>query len=460
MNKRNLGIILSFLIGGALWFAPLPQGLSPEGQKTLAVTVFCVIWWIFGVTHPAYTTMLLFLGYILFGLAQPAIVFRLASLPLFWLVIGAFLLATAVTKSGLARRVAYFFMIRFANSYLSIVVLAYILGFVLSLMIPQPFPRTLLIMALVGQIIKQSGANAKDAASLGLAVFTSATATTMILLTGDAMLNVAAVALTGIRVGWLEWFSYMAVPGLAASVLMLGLHLLLFRQTGPLNIDKQVLIEEQAELGPLTRQEKATICWVGLALLLWATDFLHHVDPAWVALGVVVGLSLPYVGEVLKPEDINTGVAWPIVIFIIGALAIGTVSKDTGLSQWLTRVALPETPPESAYGFAAMAALVTMGIHMILGSALACMSIVSPPLVDYAVEAGWSPIFPALIVYTSVQIHYLLPFHHVTILLGEGRQAGGYSNMDVLKYGVPLTLVALMVIILVEVPWWKLLGLI
>jgi anion transporter len=460
MNKRNIGIILSLLVGGALWFMPQPAGLSPQGQQTLAVIVFTVIWWICGVTHSAYTTLLMFLGFILFGLAEPALVFRLTVLPLFWLMIAAFLLAAAVIKSGLAKRLAYFFMIRFANSYISIVVLAYVLGFVLSFMIPQPFPRTLLIMALVGQIIKKSGANPRDSASLGLAVFSSATATTTILYTADAMLNVAAVALAGVQAGWLEWFTYMAVPGIVASLLLLVLHLILFRQTGPLHIDKQDLIKEQKNLGPLSRKEKATIAWVTVALVFWATDFIHHIDPAWVTLGVAVGLALPYVGEVLEPEDISSGVAWPIVIFVVGTLAIGTVSRETGLSQWLIQLALPDTPPQSAYGFAAMAALATMGIHMILGSALACMSIVSPPLVDYAAAAGWNPLFPALIVYTAVEIHYLLPFHNVIILLGEGRQSGGYSSADVLRFGIPLTLVALIVIILVEVPWWKLVGLI
>ena len=460
MNKKLTGVILSVVVAGILWFFPMPGGLSPEGQKALAVTVFTVIWWIFGVTHPAYTTMVMFLGYILLGLATPAIVFRLASLPLMWLVIGAFLLATAVTKSGLASRVAYIFMIKFAKSYRSIVVLAYVLGFVLSILIPQPFPRTLLIMALVAQIIKKSGANQRDATSLGLAVFTSATATSMILLTGDAMLNVAAVAFTGLHVGWLEWVSYMAVPGLAASILMLGLHLLIFRQSGPMDIDQQTLAEEQRKLGPLSRKEKATIFWVGLALALWATDFLHHIDPSWIALGVVVGLSLPIVGDVLEPNDINTGIAWPIVIFVIGALAIGTVGKETGLSQWLAKVALPSEAPSSAFSFAALATLATMGIHMVLGSALACMSIVSPPLVEYASAAGWSPLFPALLVYTAVEIHYLLPFQHVTILLGEGKNAGGYTSSEVLKYGLPLTVVAMIVILLVEVPWWKLIGLI
>jgi anion transporter len=384
----------------------------------------------------------------------------MAVKPLMWLMIGAFLLARAVTKSGLADRVAFFFMIRFARSYMSIVVLAYVLGLVMSFLIPQPFPRTLLIMALVGQIIKRSKANKKDATSLGLAVFTSATATSMILLTGDALLNGAAAAFSGLDIGWLEWAYYMAVPGICASVLMLGLHLLMFRQTGEFEVEISGLVKEQQKLGPMSRQEKCTVFWVGLALVLWATDFLHHVNPAWVALAAVVGLALPKVGDVLEQDDINTGVAWPIVIFVIGTLAIGTVARQTGLSQWLAAVALPAQPPQDAFTFAAMASLATMAVHMLLGSALACMSIMSPTLVDYTQAAGWSPAFPALVVYTAVEIHYLLPFQHVTVLVGEGPQGGGYSSGMVIKYGLPLTLVALAVILLVEVPWWKLIGLI
>ena len=46
--------------------------------------------------------------------------------------------------------------------------------------------------------------------------------------------------------------------------------------------------------------------WLMAALLLWITDFIHHIDPAWVALGVAVGLSLPVVGDVLDAKDIST----------------------------------------------------------------------------------------------------------------------------------------------------------
>jgi di/tricarboxylate transporter len=86
------------------------------------------------------------------------------------------------------------------------------------------------------------------------------------------------------------------------------------------------------------------------------------------------------------------------------------------------------------------------------------MSIAAPPMVAYASAAGWSGLFPALLVYTAVQIHYLLPFQHVTILLGAGA-VGRYGSRETLKYGLPLTALTILVLLL-EVAWWQVAGLI
>lgn len=457
-NRKLSGIILSLLLVAVLWWLPLPSDLSLAGRKTLIVTLFTVTWWVFNVVPPAYSTLLMLLGYLLLGLAGPEVVFKIWTLPLMWLIISAFLIAAAVTKSGLAERVAYFFMLRFASSYRSIIVLNYVLGFVLSFLIPHPFPRALLIMSLVRAIIKKAGINPVDAASLGLSVFVASTATSTILLTGDSTLNIATVGFSGVNLSWLGWAKYMAVPGLLASLLMLGLHLLVFRQTGPVQIDQTALRLEQQKLGKMSRPEIITLLWVLAALLFWTTDFIHHIDPAWVALAAVVGLSLPFIGDVLDARDISTGVNWPIIFFVVGALAIGTVGRLTGMSDWLASSLLPAVPPQNPYAFAALIGGVTMLIHMVLGSALACMSIVAPPMVHYAVLAGWSPLVPALLVYTAVSTHYIFPFQHVAILLGQG-ETGGYNTRHVLTYGLPLTLVTLIVLVPIEITWWKILGL-
>jgi anion transporter len=458
-NRKVVGISLSLILAAVLWLIPLPGELSPTGRKALVVTLFTVVWWVFNIIPPAYATLLMLLGYLLLGLATPEIVFHIWTLPLMWLIIGSFLIAAAVTKVGLAQRLAYFFMIRYATSYRSLIILTYGLGFVLGFLIPHPFPRALLLMSLMRAIIQKAGMNQADASSVGLSVFISTTVTSTILLTGDSTLNLAAVGFSGLSLGWLDWARYMAVPGLIASLLMMSLHLLVFRQTGPAQVDRAALRLEQQQLGPMSRKEIVTLLWVLAALVLWATDFIHHIDPAWVALLVVVGMSLPQVGDVLDAKDLFTGINWPILFFVVGALAIGTVGKATGMSDWLAACLMPAISPQNPYLFAALIGGVTMLIHMVLGSALACMSIVAPPLVHYAVSAGWNPLFPALLVYTAVSIHYLLPFQHVAILLGQG-ETGGYTTRHVLKYGLPLTLVALVVMIPVEVSWWLAVGLI
>ena len=193
---------------------------------------------------------------------------------------------------------------------------------------------------------------------------------------------------------WLDWLKYMSVPGLTASLLMLGLFLLRFKQTGLLTIDRGALRAEQRALGPMSRREKITLMWILAALVLWSTDFIHHIDPAWIALLVVVGLSLPKVGDVLEAKDITTGVNWPIVFFVVGALAIGTVGKATGMADWLAYVTMPANPPQNPYVFAGLIGSVTMLIHMVLGSALACMSIVAPPLIVWLqLRFGWQTTF-------------------------------------------------------------------
>ncbi|MCJ7624486.1 MAG: SLC13 family permease, partial [Anaerolineaceae bacterium] len=457
-KRKWVGILLSAILVPLFWLVPLPGEISPDGQRALAVTIFAILWWVFNVVHPAYTALLSMAAFVFLQLAEPAVVFRLWSLPLMWMILASFLIAAAVTKSGLARRVAYFFMSRYATSYKNIIVLIYILGLTLSFLIPQPFPRALLMMSVVRHIIQLSGCSRKDSSSLGFAVFSSLTATSIILLTGDVLLNLAAVGFSGEQIGWLEWLRYMAVPGLAASLLMMGLHFLVFRPEGRINVDQAALKVQSLDLGPMSRKEKVTLGWVMAALLLWGMDSITGVDPAWVAVVVVVGLSLPKIGDVLEVGDISTGVSWPIIIFITGAFAIGAVGLETGLSAWLADILLPADPPGSAFAFSFLISAGTMFIHMFIGSALATMSVVAPAMVGYAASAGWSPVFPALLIYTTVQIHYLLPFPHVTILLGEG-ETGGYSISETLRFGIPLTVLTFVVILFVEIPWWKLIGL-
>jgi anion transporter len=459
MKKRLLVILCSILLGLVLWFAPLPLDIPVDARRVLALSLVAIVWWLFKVIPNAYTSLLFVATLILTGAASPGAALALWSRPMIWLVISSFLLAAAVSKSGLARRLSLLLLSRYATTYPKMILIIYVLASLLSFLIPQAFPRALILMAVTRQVIAATQCSQRVKVSLGFAVFSSVTVTSMFILTGDAILNLTAVTFAIRDVSWLEWFVNMSVPALVASALMYGLHLLVFGTNHTLQVDQKQLASQYQALGRLNRDEAVTLFWVSSAIIIWMLDSITGIDPAWIAVAAAVGLSLPLVGDVLNAEDITQGISWPVLLFFTGAFAIGTVSSESGLSSWLAQTLLPTEPPQNPFLFAALIVGGTMGVHMLIGSALATLSVTAPSVVSYAVSAGWDPLFPALLVYTGVSIHYLLPFHNVVILIGEG-ETGGYSAAETLRFGLPMTVLTWVVVLAVEVPWWKLVGLI
>ena len=99
-----------------------------------------------------------------------------------------------------------------------------------------------------------------------------------------------------------------------------------------------------------------------------------------------------------------------------------------------------------------------MIIHMFMGSVIAVMGVAIPALMAFTSPMGINPLVTTLIVYTAVAIHYILPFHHLNMLVGQGEENGMYTQKETIRLGIPLTVVVFIVTVLVEIPWWKLLG--
>lgn len=459
MRKPVVAILASVLPSAALWWGPALPGLPTAGQRALALTLAAVCWWVGGVTASAYTALLLMVAYIVTGVAPPAEVLSAFATPPVWLIFAAFLLAAAVEKSGLGRRAAYALLARWAISYPAAVALAFLLGAALSLLIPLPFPRTLLIMGLYAPLLKEAGLPAAESAMVGFAVFMASAPTSALTLTGDSALNVAAVALSGVPATWPQWLALMGVPALAACLLMFGLHLLLFRPHRPFALNRDALAQRRRELGPLSAAEWRALAWVVFALALWVTDRWHGIHPAWVALAAVAGLSLPGVGGLLGPDDIGPRGGWPVVLFAGASITIGTVARSTGLAGWVADAAFAYLAPGGFFAFALAATALTMAVHMFMGSAMSTQAVLIPPLAAYAAARGWPPLLAALLVYAAVSLHFLLPYQQLGILVGAG-PVGGYGARETLRFGLPMTLLMLLLGGLIMPGWWRLLGLV
>lgn len=457
--KKEIGALLGIFICLGIWVMPLGTSLPEQGRHCLALSLLAVVWWAFGVVHPGYTSLFLLVSLAVSKTAEPSVVFKLWTTPLMYLVIGGYLIAAAVEGSGLGRRVAYLYTLRYVSSYRSMIAACYILGFLLSAMIPHPWPRSFMIMAVMATIVKSAKLEPRFAAQIGLTAFAASCPTSMILLTGDSTLNVVAMNFAGVDASWLKWVWYMGVPGVLTSVMLFCIQIWFFPQPRHFEVDKNEIGSLLKQMGPMSRNEWATVFWVCAAIALWVTDFIHHIHPGWIAILAALMMTLPRIGAGLKPSDwgkVNIGT----LFFLTAALGIGTVGAVTGMNKWIAATLLPAHVPSNIFIFALFVTAFAVLIHMVLGSVLAVMGIVTPAIIAYTAGSGISPIVASLIVYTAVNQQYLLPFHNMALLVGEGESGGGYGSAEVFKLGLPLTVLVFIVTVLVEVPWWKAIGLI
>lgn len=474
LTKRYIGFFLAIVVFLLIKFVlPLDSlgsvALSEGGKNCLALSLGAVVMWACGVAQPGYTGILYCALLVLMQVvpdadgvpsmaATVAVAFGAWTKGTMWIVVGAYLIAGAVKDSGLGQRIAYAFMLKFVKSAKSLILSIFALTFVLALLIPHPFPRAFLILAVVSVIAESAGYGEDDRGKLGFLIFAAAVPCSMFFMTGDSTLNplVASYGANGgAAIGFIDWFIYMSVPMVVATLCTIILALALFKPSKELVYDREEVLAKQAALGKLSEKEIRTIVWLVIAIALWLTvsgDYL-----AWVTLVIGVLMAMPVIGEVLTPAswgsvDIKT------LMFLTAAMAIGSVGGATGMNAWIADVVLPSTVPANPYLFALLVCALTMVIHMFMGSVMAGLGICVPAFLTFIQGTSVSPVAVALIVFTAINLHYILPFHNLAILVGEGKDAGGYTSKEAMKMGIPLTVVTFLVV-LVEAFWFSTLGL-
>lgn len=454
INMKTIGFFLGIIILLLFWFVDITPGLSVQGRRVLALVLFSVTWWATKPVMPAFTSLIMLLGFMIFDLASMSAVTKLTATSTFFIYFSIFVIADVVEKSGLAKRVALLYAGRFITGFKSMIVSAFVLTFILGFLIPSPWPRAFLLMAIFKEICDASGMDKKTSAIVGLAIFACSCPLSMATYTGDAALSVVIAAMSGQQVGFMDWTLKMIVPGLLAALLTYGLIMFLFKPTQKVKIDASLIKERMNEIGPINRNEKVTLFWVIVATLLWMTESFHGLNTGVVGTLVVVCMSLPFIGGVCTGQNWKA-VDFGTMVFVMGAMAIGVAGGETGMSTYLAKVVFPNSMPTNIYAMAIMIGVVTVCMHMILGSSVSTASVVVAMMLAYFGNSGIDPLILVLFCYTAVYMHYIFPFQHLNILFGMGK--GGFTEKDVMRLGIPLT-ACVFIVLLFEAWFWQVMG--
>ena len=102
---------------------------------------------------------------------------------------------------------------------------------------------------------------------------------------------------------------------------------------------------------------------------------------------------------------------------------------------------------------------VRWGAKAVSPCVIAVMGIIIPAMITFTSQMGITPLVPALLAYSAVASHYVLPFQHLNMLVGLGEDNGMYSQKETIRLGIPFIIVIYFMTVLIEVPYWSMLGL-
>ncbi|MCW8827464.1 MAG: SLC13 family permease [Gammaproteobacteria bacterium] len=355
MNRRQrTGLFLGPLFFLVLLFVPLPDGMSPEARAVAAVVALMAVWWISEALPMAATALLPIVLFPLLGVMSTAETTSGYANHLIYLFLGGFLIAMAMQKWELHRRIALL-TISLVGTNPPRVILGFMLatGF-LSMWISNTATAMMMLPIGLAVISSQQAegehGTAGFAPALMLAIAYSASIGGVATLIGtppNAILAGVLEEMTGTSIGFADWLLF-AFPLSALMLALAWLYLtrIAYPSSGMASGQTRELIRSQLKaLGPLSRQEAMVLAvfssvaaaWIlrGLLDLPW----LEGVTDATIAMvGAIALFILPADwkrGEFLLDWQSALKLPWEIIILFGGGFALASGFAESGLTTWV-----------------------------------------------------------------------------------------------------------------------------
>ena len=440
--------ILPFL--ALVFIIPLLYKVMSVSQLVIVSGLTVVIfWWATGAVSRIISSFILLLIFFLFGNTpvQDILYFPLSES--FILVICSLLLAEGITNSRIALQIAKTFLNKWVTSPAKLIAMSFVLGIVLIFVIPHPFPRVIILSAIFKVFLSERQITGLNSEIFLFSIFVAGTCTPMLFLNGDFVLNYATLSFAQLDLTWQQWALYMAVPGLVSCALIYCLFLQVYRRELREISFNQPSVKDVPEASKDRRKAYAIIITV---MILWITEPWHGLSAALVALG---GVGAMLIAGLLKFANYKK-IKLELLLNLTAVFAIGKVLKASGITALIQQYLIAYLPTGSTAVILLLTVIIVMIVHMMLGSCLTSMSVTIPILIAMFGETV-NPLIIALIAYVTVSVHYLLPFHHLTLVLGSGENF--FRNKLIARLGAPMTILIFIWIFLVYLPWWKLVRL-
>jgi anion transporter len=449
-------VVTALIAAAGLGLLLFPPGGLPPGQaKALALGVIAIGYWATGVVPEHLTALLFFLLAMLLGAAPPKTIFSGFFSGALWLVYAGLILGVAVKTTGLGERVARRLARRLGGSYAGLIGGVVLVGVFLGFVMPSSMGRVILLIPIALAVAEhfgfERGSNGRTGIVLATA-FGSHVPTFAILPANvpNMILVGASETIYSVSPMYGQYLLlHFPVLGLLKALTIVALILWLFP-------DRPRPQAEPARAAPPVSRQERTLAWVlAAALALWMTDFLHHISPAWVALGAALFLLWPGI-DVVTGRQFSRDVNYGSLLFVAGVMGLGAMVSESGLGARLAHELLsviPLKPGQPALDYLSLTftSLVT-GIVTTLPGVPAVLT----PLAGTMAKATGLPLETVLMTQVLGFSTTILPYQSAPLLVGM--QMAGERLGPSVRLCLILALLTLAIFLPLDFLWWRLLG--
>ncbi|MGJ8593080.1 MAG: SLC13 family permease [Aquaticitalea sp.] len=357
MNRtKQIGFLLGPLLFVLILFFFNPEGLSPQARAVLASTAWIAVWWITEAIPIAVTALLPIVLFPLSGGLDLGTTTSAFGHKYVFLYMGGFIIAIAIEKWNLHRRIALN-IINLIGSDVKKIILGFMVATAfLSMWISNTATSVMMLpigIAIITQL-KDNPHTAEDenqlfGKALMLAIAYSASIGGIATLIGTPPnLVLAGVVLDtyGYEITFLQWFMF----GFPISLLLLFIcwkyltsYAFKFKQK-EFPGGKQEIKRLRTALGQVSYEEKAVAVVFGMTAFFWITrsllfdNILPQLDDTIIAIVFAIVLFLiPSKDKKVKLMDWEDAVKlpWGIILLFGGGMALANGFESSGLANFL-----------------------------------------------------------------------------------------------------------------------------
>ena len=452
--KNILFLVLAFLILVIFYLIPTPEGLEPSGKIMIGILLMAAILWITEPIPLAVTGLLIMIIQQILHIMPAQQVFQSFGNQAIFFLIGAFIIAGAIEKHGLHKRIALRFLTLFEKSpkmfTLGIMVSCASLSFIMPEHGVAAFFLPIILSILIAMKITPKQSNFGKICMLSVAYGCSIGSLGTLIGGARNPLTIEVLQEQGITVTFFDWMLY-AMPVVLISIPIVWIVLQL---SFPIEIDsisdaKKEIKNQVKKQGNISRNEIIVLGILILTIILW---ILFSSNTYYgLAVIAILGSFLLFITRTITWKDVEDRVPWGIILLYGGAITLGIGMQTTGAGAWVANQIFT-TFNINIYVLILMMIIITILLTNVMSN-IGAVAILLP--IGVALAGGIPDIsikLASMIIALSGGLAFMLviatPGNAITY------SSGYYSTKDLFKAGFVANVICIFVIFAVAVFYW------